>query len=228
MARPISVIATSCGRGRLLYDAIGTFNHYNTYPIGDVFINDDYGSNNHTEEMIADFVFLQEKYPLINFTASSINVGQVRSYDFMMSKITTPYYFNFEDDSKFIRPGFIEKCIEIMDEDINVVQVWLMGDKYLTNLKPEETTMMTKGGVSYSYMQYRNGWGAFSFFPSVRRLSDYIPYNSIVKPTHIKYERQISSYYKNKNKKIAFLSGESAFVKPNEKTFHITKEWLQQ
>ena len=215
MARPISFLTTSCGRPKLLYDALSSFHAYNTYPVLDGIINDDFGSKKLSEEQIADFLFLQEKYPHIHFTASTVNMGQVMSYDFMMTKISTNYLFTFEDDSKFVRPGFIEKCIEILDEDENVTQVWLMGEKYLTNLKPEDTIRMTKAGTSYSYMQYRNGWGAFSFFPSVRRLSDYIPYNSIVKPSSIKYERQISAYYKNKNKKIAFLRGESAFVKPN-------------
>lgn len=58
-----------------------------------------------------------EDYPNITWIISNIRVGQVTGVDQAYKYIETDYYFHWEDDWEYLRPGFIEYCLQSLKLD---------------------------------------------------------------------------------------------------------------
>jgi hypothetical protein len=96
MSANITLVLTSCGRYDLLAQTLDSFYKYNTYPIKEVIISEDWNRD-----------------------------GQTKSIDRAYSRVTTPYIFHCEEDWVFYKSGFIEKSLEILEKYPNILQVWL-------------------------------------------------------------------------------------------------------
>ncbi len=105
----------------------------------------------------------------------SDKVGQIGAIDFLYSKVQTPYIFHCEDDFEFYRSGFIQKSLSVLEENPNIMQVWLREPNDRNGHPARGVRQKTKDGVQFQMMAtgYRRDWNGFSFNPGLRRLSDY-------------------------------------------------------
>lgn len=191
----IDIILTSCGRFDLLERTLDSFFKFNTYPVGKFIVYDD-------SDTIKGLQDLSGKYPDIEFHFGDKRIGQIEALCYLMRHVTTPYYFSIEDDWEFYRPGFIEDSIALMDKHPEVMQCWLR-EHDDTNGHP-----IIKYNDSISYMSTKYEWKGFSFNPGVRRLVDYVPYNTLTTfhpndPS--RSEREIGNYYHSLGKIAAIL-----------------------
>jgi glycosyltransferase involved in cell wall biosynthesis len=167
----VTVVLTACNRPDLLDRTMESFVQNNTYPIKEFIIIDDglvEGCND----------FLKDKYDLpFTFLYNTVKLAQIRSIDLAYSRVKTPYIFHMEEDWLFLLPGFIEKSMEIMETDPNVVTVWLRSPQDKTLQHPySEETYKTKNGTEYKkcHVFYPNGiWNGFTLNPSLKRVKDY-------------------------------------------------------
>lgn len=171
----ICAILTSCGRWDLLEKTLETFFKFNDYPIYKLLINDDYGAVNFSVDDNKKWRKLEQKFPEAMFFASEKNEGQIKSLDYLMSIVDTPYYFSTECDWETYAPNFIQQSISILKHDKSVINVSLRADTDTSMQKLEDEALTTPEGVKYSYFanNRRSALSGFSFNPSVRRLSDY-------------------------------------------------------
>lgn len=168
----VTVVLTACNRPDLLEPTLDSFFEHNTYPIEDFIIIDDGmvpGCND----------FVHTKYPSTRFTLlyNQIKIRQIRSIDLAYSYVNTDYIFHLEEDWKFLRPDFIQKSMDIMKEDADIITVWLRSplDKTLHHTYSSET-YHTASGTAYKKcdIQYPRGlWNGFTFNPSLKRMVDY-------------------------------------------------------
>jgi glycosyltransferase involved in cell wall biosynthesis len=167
----VTVVLTACNRPDLLERTMESFVQHNTYPIKEFIIIDDglvEGCND----------FLKDKYDLpFTFLYNKVKLAQIRSIDLAYSRVKTPYIFHMEEDWLFLLPGFIEKSMEIMETDSNIITVWLRSPQDNTLKHPySEETYSTVRGVEFKkcHVFYPNGiWNGFTLNPSLKRLKDY-------------------------------------------------------
>ncbi len=90
----VTVVVTANGRDGLLKRTMESFNKFNTYK-ADIIIRDD----------------------------SKDHVGQIKSCDILYSQVKTPYVFHIEEDWEFVKEGFIEDCLEQIEDGVHSVWV---------------------------------------------------------------------------------------------------------
>ena len=171
--RKVSFALTACGRPDLLERTMDSFITHNTYPIEKYYITEDSTIIGLNDKLI-------EKYSALNieWIINETRMGQIRSIDNMYAKIDTEYIFHCEDDWLFTQDGFIEKSIDILDNNSNIMMVWLRAHND-TNGHPVTYFNEKFDIVTHNYLIR---WHGFSFNPALRRLSDYklvAPYESI-------------------------------------------------
>ena len=162
--KKITFALTSCGRPDLLERTMDYFIKYNTYPIEKYIISEDsniVGINNHLIEKYKDLY--------IEWIENTSRLGQIKTIDNMYSKINTEYIFHCEEDWLFTDFGFIEKSLEVLEGDKNILLVWLRAHND-TNGHPVEYF-----NEEYDLMQmkFQGYWNGFTFNPGLRRLFDY-------------------------------------------------------
>lgn len=194
---PIDIILTSCGRFDLLGRTLESFFRYNTYPIREFHIYEDSGDNDN--EAIQRFADTYD----IHFHVGDKRIGQIEAMCYLMQFVTTPYYFTCEDDWHFTESGFIEDSMAVLEEHPEILQCWLRSQSD-TNGHP---VISFNGKCSLMSTKYE--WKGFSFNPALRRLSDYVPYNTITTfcpndPS--RSEREIGEYYHKLGRVAAILN----------------------
>jgi hypothetical protein len=165
--KEVTVVLTACNRADLLERTLDSFFEMNTYPLKRFIIIDDgmnFGCN--------DFVKDKYNFP-IELIYNNPKLYQIKSIDYAYSLVDTEYIFHMEEDWLFFKPGFIEDSIEVLEQDPNIVQVWLRGldDKTLNH--PHSPDLYSSG-KNKLVMNLPNGvWGGISFNPGLNRLSDW-------------------------------------------------------
>lgn len=179
---PITITVTSCDRFDLLKQTLDSFFELNTYPIGDIFINND---------SINDFpIELKNKYKHLNITwLFGTKRGLSASWDYLLSFVKTEYFFNLEDDWLFSgNPDFIEQSIIMLQY---YDQVWVRSiDDHKHPLEKSPNVYV------YKVLPFGD-WCGFSFNPSVRKLSYWramFP-NGISGKDEIELSRQLKGKY---------------------------------
>lgn len=183
--KEVTVVLTSCGRLDLLSKTIKSFNEYNTYPISKFIIIDDSGDESIHEEADKLLPALLEQYDhFVIF--NNKRQGQIKSIDDAYSLVKTPYVFHLEDDWEFYKHSFIEHSFKLMDDDPNLITVWLRElDDTMNN--PIEGECHSNSNLKYYYVKNNKGWSGYCFNPGLRRYSDYktiAPFRNIV-PKHL-------------------------------------------
>lgn len=200
----VTVVLTSCGRFDLLKKTLDSFDLNNTYPIKKVIITEDSGDSDIFS------VIPQSWLPFTEIIINNPKLGQMKSIDLAYSKVETPYIFHCEDDWLFYRKGFIEDSLSVLDQNENILQVWLRD--YHNDVKlyyPFHYLGLEReiNQISFSELESKDkNWRGFSLNPGLRRLSDYqkiSPYFNN-KSADIR-ESEISVYYYNIGMKIAIL-----------------------
>lgn len=160
--KEVTVILTSSGRFDLLRITLESFVRNNTYDIKRFHVHDDSGLP------IPDD--LKESYPFIEWTrpAEKIIKNHIRSLDYLWLCCGTPYAFTMEDDWEFLRPGFIEASMEILESNEKIMMVWLK-ELEEHNTHPVEWPTSAFG----IFKPMPNLWAWHRFNPSLKRKYDY-------------------------------------------------------
>lgn len=175
--KPIDVILTSYNRFDLLEKTLESFFKYNTYPINNFYIYDDFGYINLSDEQKKIYREFEVKYKYkVSCILGEQRIGQIKALDLLTSKVETEYYFTLEEDWEFMHSGFIEKSFELLQKDDKIIQVWLRGRRDTNN----HPTFVKNGEIALKH-NYLGMWHGFSFNPGLRRLSDYKKIGSYAK-----------------------------------------------
>jgi|TARA_R110002020_G_scaffold474816_1_gene707527 hypothetical protein len=172
----ITFALTSCGRFNELQDTLVSFMEYNTAPIERYIIIDDSGDLE-MKKKCTDFN--KQHNNKFEFIFNKERIGQIKSIDKLYSYIDTEYIFHCEDDWEFYQKGFIEKSLKILKDNEKILLVWLR-EQNDTNEHTIIHNLNNAEDVLYKTMDtnWREGWGGFTFNPSLRRLKDY----NLIKP----------------------------------------------
>ena len=198
----ITFALTSCGRLDLLDRTISSFRVMNTHPIERWIMVED--SGNH--EIHAE---LQRRYPEFEILFNEERLGPIKSLHRLYATIETPWIMHCEDDWEFVRPGFIEKSLAILQMSGNehLLLVALRGtDSGENNGHPMmwDEQGVAKG-VKYvlSKGNYMGCWCGYGTNPALRRLADYL-----VVDKSLTMEQHISMQYMKMGKRTAVLMEE--------------------
>ena len=175
--KKITAVFTSCGRFDLLSKTLSSFLKYNDYPIEKYVVIDNSTLPNAEMELKALFHGLNTKI-IIN----SENIGQVSSIDKAYSEVDTEYIFHCEDDWEFFDYGFIQKSIDVLEHDKNLVNINLRirfdGERGSMHPVGDKKHTINKTTYHEYIPNYLGAWHGFSWNPGLRRLSDY----NLIKP----------------------------------------------
>lgn len=157
-SKEVTVCLTSTGRWDLLRITIESFLKFNTYDIKRFIVNDDSG-----EPVPVD---LQVEFDFIHWY-SVAHKNQISSLDYLWSQVSTPYAFTMEDDWEFLKEGFIEKSLKILEADPTILQVWLMQPE------PHNVSPIDWSGAYGVFKRTPDLWAWHRFNPSLKRKADY-------------------------------------------------------
>jgi glycosyltransferase involved in cell wall biosynthesis len=164
----VSVVVTSFNRKDLLRRTIESFNKFNTYPISRFIIIEDSGNKNMHGWLL--------KYCAdtnIELFLNKTNIGLIESIDKAYSEVKTDYVFHTEDDFEFYKSGFIEKSLEILEAEENIIQVYIRNANESDN--PVEPIIYNIGELSYRLFgnTTEGFWHGFCFQCGLRKMSAY-------------------------------------------------------
>ena len=118
-SKKVTVVLTSCNRVELLDKTIESFHKHNTYPIEEFIIIED-------STDIKAIKHIKNNYSDYTLIFNEENLGTFKSIDKAYSQVNTPYIFHLEDDWKFVREGFIEDSMKILEHNNpKVINVWI-------------------------------------------------------------------------------------------------------
>lgn len=163
--KEVTLILTACNRVDLLKKTLDSFLALNTYPITRFIAH-----NDGNDKM---FRQIKERYPQIEWHFSGTRIGYARSLDKLLSMVETEYLFSTEEDwSYYKNPGFIERSMKILEENPDIMQVWIRDIVDHSHPHGEE---MDLSGIKVRPVipGYRKVWNGFSLNPSLRRVKDW-------------------------------------------------------
>ena len=73
----------------------------------------------------------------------------------------------------FLKKGFIEDSMKVLEADDNILQVWLRGVDDSTLPHPWEEGVYELEGLKMVLVKYAGIWNGFSLNPGLKRLSDW-------------------------------------------------------
>lgn len=156
----ISLVITSCGRPDLLERSLVSLISFPDLPFKQVIIIEDSGTdcNSEMEKLLPQFTWIKNKKRL----------GQIISIDRAYSHVKTPYILHTEDDWCFLKDGFVQPSIDILEKHPEVCMVGLRGIE-------DTMTQPVLKDRDYLYLDptFKGHWHGFRFNPGLRRLSDW-------------------------------------------------------
>ena len=154
----VTAVLTSCGRFDLLERAIRSFIEHNTAPLARFLLMEDSGSN--AARDIAAAID-----PGIEVMVGQR--GQLGSIDHAYGTVQTPYIFHFEDDYIFLRGGFIEESLTLLEKHdwISMVSArrWHHTELNLTPVSCEGIEVFLPPPSAHP------GWFGYAFHTGLRR-----------------------------------------------------------
>jgi len=160
--KEVTLVITSCGRFDLLEETLDSFFECNTYPIKKIIITEDSTEGKKLERLISKYDGKNQDFRLI---VNETRLGQLKSIDKAYREIDTEYIFHCEDDWKFLKSGFIEKSMEVMEEDEKILVVGLRSKEDF-----KENFFYDKDYVSKKGEHYYNVKGEiFTYNPALRK-----------------------------------------------------------
>ena len=178
----ISWVITSAGRPDLLRRTLESFLRYNTTPIVQTILIEDGPANPPNVAL-----------PNLTYIANGKRIGQLRSIDRAYAQVRHKYIFHCEDDWEFLRPGFIEQSLKILEANPEIFQVWIRQDTpYRIDDTRQDLRVLDIN---------KNSCCTLTWNPALRRTADYLRiggnYEAIVGDRFgVLTELQLSQYYK--------------------------------
>ena len=168
----VTLVVTSCNRKHLLGATLESFFKYNTYPLFEAILIEDGGCKQSAD--LAKEVFHRNGVSATNIIVNSSNLGQLNSIDLAYSFVRSNYVFHLEEDWEFVKPGFIEASMKVLELDNKCLFVSLrhFSDQQRHPNFPFYHTA-TKSYLNHYAFLWRMVWTGFGFNPSLRRMSDY-------------------------------------------------------
>ena len=165
--KEVTAVLTACNRPDLLKETLDSFFEFNTYPLKRFIIIEDslnFGCN--------DFVKERYSFP-IELIYNNPKLHQIKSIDYAYSLVDTEYIFHMEEDWRFLKEGFIENSMAVLEQDPKIVQVWGRGLDDRTLNHPHTGDIYEVNGHQLVLNEYSGIWGGISFNPGLNRLSDW-------------------------------------------------------
>lgn len=187
--KDVTLVITSCGRFDLLEKTLDSFFEYNTYPIEEVIITEDSTEGKKLEKLVSKY-----KNQNFNLIVNETRLGQLKSIDKAYEQVKTEYVFHCEDDWEFLRKSFIEKSMEILDDNPKIAIVGLRGREDCTEILISKQDYIAKNGEKYFEILEN----VFTYNPGLRRKDVCDLYKNHAKLEGTLFENELSSFYKNK------------------------------
>lgn len=166
MMEEITLVVTSCDRYDLLERTLTSFARHNTHPIAKTIIAED-GRFPLTVPSWLSELSARHKLGVVTIDQSAERKGQIPTIDHAYGLVKTPWIFHCEDDWEFLRGGFIEASLEIMQKWDHVLQCWIREDSTHPVVSLEQYPFPTM------MLDWQGSWSGFAFNPGLRRLADY-------------------------------------------------------
>ncbi|OCL89933.1 glycosyltransferase [Arcobacter porcinus] len=186
--KTVSLVITSCDRFDLLEETLKSFFYFNTYPLTQIIVIEDSGKEKELKNVLNKFK--QDFTILIN----KDKLGQLRSIDKAYSYVESEYIFHCEDDWEFNKYSFIEKSLNILNENSKILSVWIRSIEEFSKIKFSDNIYKSNTNESYKLVYNE----ILTFNPSLRRISDYKELCSYSQFESKNFEYEISEYYLNK------------------------------
>jgi len=170
--KDITICLTSCGRFDLLEQSVKSLTEFWDGPNPNAFfINEDSGFQ--LPKIISNYI--KSIWPDCDYKEFAGLKNQIAAIDRMYKEVKTPYVFHTECDWQFYKTGFIEKSMDILENDSMIMQVWIRSQSDRNGHLVVGVPRMTPNRTRYQMMSsdYRGQWSGHSFNPGLRRLSDY-------------------------------------------------------
>ena len=214
--KEVTLVITSCGRFDLLEETLDSFFKHNTYPIKKIIITEDSTEGKKLERLISKYDSKNQNFRLI---VNEIRLGQLKSIDKAYREIDTEYIFHCEDDWKFLKKGFIEKSMELLEEDEKILIVGLRAKEDFT-----EDFFYNEDYVSKTGEKYYNVKGEiFTYNPAWRRKKDMDLFGPHEKLENQRYEEVLSNFYKEHGFKTVFFKESYVTHIGNKRHVHFSK-----
>ena len=212
----VTAVITSCGRFDLLEETLDSFFEFNTYPIKKIIITEDSTEGKKLEKLISKYKDKKQNFQLI---VNKTRLGQLKSIDKAYREVDTKYIFHCEDDWRFFKKGFIEKSMELLEEDEKILIVGLRSKKDFP-----ENFFFDKDYVSKSGEHYYNVKGEiFTYNPALRRKKDMDLFGLHEKLENQRYEEVLSNFYKERGYKTVFFKEPAVEHIGNKRHVHFSK-----
>lgn len=163
----VTAVVTSCRRHDLLAQTLDSFFAANTCPVERLIVVED------GDEIAPGAVRSRFAGQPVDWISTGGRVGQIHAIDRAYAQVLTPYIFHFEDDWEFVRGGFIEGSLAILQAEPLCLQVSLRGAP-APGAEASIGAEHASGGVAWRrLMPHLAIWRGFSFNPGLKRLRDY-------------------------------------------------------
>jgi hypothetical protein len=195
----ISFVLTSCGRFDLLEQTLNSFFRQNSCSIAQFILVEDSGN--------AGVIDLLRMYPVeFEVIINSEKRGQIASIDSAYRRVTQPLIFHCEDDWQFIRSGFIEDSITIIEgiAEASMVNSVVPGVLEEMDAAFDICPAREWNGIRYRLIQSDAHplWFGYSLNPGLRRTADHRAAGSFAAIGH---ESDLSLYFRRRGMSIAVL-----------------------
>jgi hypothetical protein len=170
--KDITICLTSCGRFDLLEQSVKSLTEFWDGPNPTAFfINEDSGFQ--LPKIISNYI--KSIWPDCDYKEFAGLKNQIAAIDRMYKEVKTPYVFHTECDWQFYKTEFMEKSMDILENDPMIMQVWIRAQSDRNGHPVVGVPRMTPDRTRYQMMSsdYRGQWSGHSFNPGLRRLSDY-------------------------------------------------------
>lgn len=211
----VSLVITSCGRFDLLEKTLDSFFEYNTYPIKKVIITED-----STEDKKLEKLVLKYKNQNFKLIVNEKRLGQLRSIDKAYAEVDTEYVFHCEDDWEFLKPGFIEKSMEVIEDNPMIAIVGLRPREDCSMIPLLDEPYYSPSGEKFFEIRDH----IFTYNPGLRRKDICDLFGKNVKLEGTLWEDEISKFYKDRGYRM--VSFEKRYVEHigNKRHVHYSKK----
>ena len=195
--KEVSLVITSCGRFDLLERTLDSFFKYNTYPIKKVIITEDSTEGNKLRK-------LTSKYKDQNFSLiiNETRLGQLKSIDRAYKEVDTEYIFHCEDDWEFLKEGFIEKSMEVIEDNPKIAIVGLRPREDCTEIPLLDEPYFSPSGIEFFEIRDH----VFTYNPGLRRKDVCELFGSHEKLEGKLWEDELCRFYKERGYRMVSFS----------------------
>lgn len=191
-----SVVLTSCGRFDLLRESIASLLDHLDWPPERFVVTEDTGDPA-VRGVLAHF---DAPFDLV---LNETHLGQMRSIDRGYARVSSPYVFHMEDDWEFLRRGFLEESVRVLEADPAVSMVGLR-EKLAMNPRLHHQPDEDLAGVTiFRDRDLHPEYGGHSFNPGLRRLADI---RALMPLAERGYELDISLAFKARGQHMVHLA----------------------